>query len=190
MAPIIVESAALYRDRRRAVRRLVAPLLPQPPSVNVEQVGLGRNTYTIGVLPNGRQPSSYLNPEEVLVPTRVPNLLMNYYETWRKGTEADEYYLDKAYMHIHLATRSLSQQIFSLHCDPSIHPSAEHFRYKRGPHVHIEGATPNVSRAHVSLCLSDQDFGGANLVALMMSFDQAVRMIAAEFFPCWERDAR
>lgn len=118
MALIIVESAALHRERRRAVRRLVAPLLPQPPSINVEQVGLGRDTYTIGVLPNGRQPSSYLNPEEALVPTRVPNLLMNYYETWRKGTEADGYYLDRAYMHIHLATRSLSQQIFSLHCDP------------------------------------------------------------------------
>jgi hypothetical protein len=190
MSDIVVDSEALHRDRRKAVRRLVAPLLPQPPNVIVEQVGVGRNTYTIGVLPNGRRPSSYLNPEDAVVPTRVPNLLMNYYESWRQGTETDKYYLDRVYLHIHLASRKVSRQIFSLHCDPSLNSSEAHFRYKRGPHVHIEGANPDVSRAHISLCLTDQHFGGADLLALMASFDQAVRMVAAELFPNWEREAR
>jgi hypothetical protein len=190
MPDIVVNSASLYQDRRRAVRRLVAPLLPQPPNVIVEQVGLGRNAYTIGVLPYGRSPSAYLNPEDALVATRVPNLLMNYYESWRLGTESDNYYLDRVYLHIHLTKRSSSRQIFSLHCDPSLNSSEAHFRYKRGPHVHIEGADPDVSRAHISLCLTDHHLGGADLLALMSSFDQAVRMVAAELFPSWEQEAR
>ncbi|HTB04400.1 MAG TPA: hypothetical protein VK804_28370 [Bradyrhizobium sp.] len=112
---------------------------------------------------------------------------MNYYESWKQGGKADEYYLDRAYMHIHLAAGSLPQQIFSLHCDPSLHPSSGHFQYKRGPHVHVEGAKPNVSHAHISLCLMDQNLGGADLPTLTLSFGQAVKMIADELLPCWER---
>ena len=187
MVAIVAKSASLYKDRRSSVRRLVSPLLPQPPNVTVEQIGLSRDSYTLSVLPHGRRPNSVLNPEEVLVATRVPSVLMNYYETWRQSSEVDEYYLDRIYMHVHIGARSRPRQVLSLHCDPSMKASDVHFRYKRGPHFHIEGATPSVSRAHISLCLGDQDFGGSNLQALTSRFGEAVRLIAAELFPCWER---
>jgi hypothetical protein len=187
MVAIVAKSASLYIARRASVRRLVSPLLPQPPNVIVEQIGLGRDSYTLGVLPRGRRADSFLNPEEALVATRVPNVLMNYYETWRQRTEADEYYLDRLYMHIHIVTRPKPRQLLSLHCDPSMRTSDGHFRYKRGPHFHIEGAMPDVSRAHISLCLVDRDYGGSDLQTLTWSFGEAVRLIAAELFPCWER---
>jgi hypothetical protein len=142
------------------------------------------------VLPHGRRPNTFSNPEEVLVATRASNVLMNYYETWRQTKEADEYYLDRVYMHMHIVARPKPQQVLSLHCDPSMNASDAHFRYRRGPHFHIEGATPNVSRAHISLCLVDQHLGGSDLRALTSSFGEAVQLIASELFPCWERAGR
>jgi hypothetical protein len=187
MADILVDADTLHRERRRAVRRLVAPILPQPPNAVVEQVGLVRNAYVIGVLPVGRSPTSYQNPEEILVATRSPKILMNYYETWRPRANSGEYSLDKAYMHIHSVFSSEAKQIFSLHCDPCLHPSERHFRYKRGPHVHIEGAVPDVSRGHISLCLAHKDLGGTDILSLTSSLAEAVNMIASELLPCWER---
>jgi hypothetical protein len=190
MVAIIARSQVLYRDRPRGVRRLVSPLLPQPPNVTIQQVGPSRDTYTLGVLPRGRNPNSFLNPEDVLVPTRVPNVLMNYYETWQQGARADEYLLDRVYMHIHIIYRMKSLQVLSLHCDPCMKESDAHFWYKRGPHFHVEGATPSVSRAHIALCLMDEYLGGSDLQALMLSFGAAVRLVVAELFPCWDRADR
>jgi hypothetical protein len=187
MAPIVVESAVLHQTRRATVRRLVAPLLPVPPNVEVQQVGVNRDAYVLGVVPRGRIPSSYLNPEEALVPTRVPRILMNYYESWRSSIEPDEYFLDRAYMHIHVVVQSTQQHVLSLHCDPALRSSDSNFRYKRGPHVHVEGAIPTVNRAHISLCLMDERLGGDTILALTSSLREAVKMISAELFPCWER---
>jgi hypothetical protein len=183
-------SGELYRIRRQAVRRLVAPLLPQPPNIAVEQIGPGRDAYTIGILPKGRSGTSFLNPEEALVSTYVDGLLLNYYESWRE-LRGDQYYLERAYMHIHLRLGGkLPRQILSLHCDPSMRESEEHYRYKRGPHLHVEGATPNLDRAHISLCLSDAELGGSDIKRLTDCLRAAVGMIVKEIVPCWERAAR
>lgn len=187
MKPIILASEELHRTRRQAVRQLVAPLLPQRSNSIVERIGINRDAFTLSVIPHGRQPSSFLNPEEPLVGTRLPKLLLNYHEVWKLQNPGDEYNLDRVYMHLHLASPSKAQQIFSLHCDPSMKQSEAHFRYRRGPHIHIDGATPNIGRAHVSLCLMDKDLGGTDLSTLMAGFREAVKMIISEFFPCWER---
>jgi hypothetical protein len=191
MPNIALPSSELYQRRRQAVRRVVAPLLPQPPNVAVEQVGPGRDAFTLGILPKNRSPASFLNPEDALVATRTTGLLLNYYETWRQVEDTDNYYLDRAYMHIHLGMRnSQPRQVLSLHCDPSMHHSEEHYPYKRGPHLHVEGASPNVDRAHICLCLLDADLGGADVIRLTESISAAVRMIVKELVPCWERASR
>lgn len=187
MDTIAIESADLHRTRRTAVRRLVTPLLPNPPGVTIERVGTSRDTYTLSVLPHGRAASYYLNPEAVLVATSIPQVLLNYYESWRELGRGDEYYLDRAYMHFHLTSGPKPIQVFSLHCDPSLKEGDVHFRYKRGPHIHVDGAKPDVSRAHISLCLMDTAKGGADLKTLMANFGEAVQMVAREIFPCWER---
>ena len=143
MAPIVIDSARLNRDRRQAVRRLVTPLLPESPNVIIERVGSNRDIYTLSVLPRGRAPGSYLTPETPLVATSVPKILMNYYESWRQSDQADVYYLERMYMHLHLAIGAKPRQVFSLHCDLSLKDGDVHFRYGRGPHVHVEGVDPN-----------------------------------------------
>jgi hypothetical protein len=191
MPSVALPSEQLRRERKQAVRRLVAPLLPQPPNAIVAQIGPGRDAFTLGIVPNNRQPASFLNPEEPLVQTRTSGLLLNYYETWKLIATTDNYYLDRAYMHIHLGLRHAQpRQVFSLHCDPEMHHSEEHYTYKRGPHIHVEGANPNVDRAHISLCLLDAELGGADIRRLTQSFSAAIRMVLKELVPCWERAAR
>ena len=191
MPSVALSSADLYQRRKQMVRRLVAPLLPHPPNVAVEQVGFARDAFVLGILPKNRSPGSILNPEDALVGTRTTGLLLNYYETWKQVVGSDDYYLEKAYMHIHLGTRNTQpRQVLSLHCDPAMHQFEEHYRYKRGPHLHMEGASPNVDRAHISLCLLDPDLGGTDINRFTQSFSAAVHMIARELVPSWERAAR
>ena len=169
------------------MRNILAPLLPQPPNSSVRQLGLGRDRYILGVLPRNRVPTSVLNPEEAIVPTRLFGVSLNYYEIWRPLGGTEKYYLDRAYMHIHLTTGGAKRQVLALHCDPALNPSEHHYQYKRGPHMHIEGAVPSVSRAHISVCLLDNELGGAEIGRLTTSFRAAVVMVAKELFPCWER---
>jgi hypothetical protein len=187
MTKFVIESDILYRLRRNSIKHLIAPLLPAMANAIVEQIGLNRDYYTVGAIPRGRSPSSYLNPEDPIVPTRIPNIHVNYYETWSVSEIADKYSLEKAYMHFYYLVRAEQKQILALYCDPAMHASEAHYRYKRGPHFHVEGGTPDFSRAHVSLCLSDHTLGGSSLGSLMTTFGNAVHMISKEIFPYWER---
>jgi hypothetical protein len=187
MTVIIVEGDALYYKRRNSIKHLIAPLLPDISNTVVEQIGLNRDYYTVGPIPRGSNPSSFLNPEDPVVHTQIPNVFINYYEMWGASEAGNNYFLERAYMHFHYATRGEQKQILALHCDPAMHQDESHYRYKRGPHFHVEGGNPDLSRAHVSLCLSDDALGGSDLISLMTTFRDAVSMIRKEIFPCWER---
>lgn len=187
MTYIVLGSGDLRSARPTQVRRLVAPLLPKPPNMEVRQVGHGRNAYTLAVLPKGWSAAMVWNPEEVLVATRLPKILMNYFETWTQTRREDEYLLDRAYMHVHIALKEGPKQILALHCDPSMKKSDWNYRYKRGPHLHVYGADPDIRRAHISVCLRDSTFGGSDLPELTGGLEDAVKMIANEVLPTWER---
>jgi hypothetical protein len=189
MTIIKVPSSIIHNDRPKAVKRIISPLLPQRHRSTVQQMGKGRNQYSLGLLPFGRSANSFSNLEDALVPTNLAGFLLNYYETWVQSDRADEYYLERAYLHIFSSKGSVPKQILSLHCDPAMKLSEGHYRYRRGPHLHFAGVTPSVDRAHVSLCINDDHRGGADLSALTESFAEAIKMIATEFFPCWERAA-
>jgi hypothetical protein len=181
----------LRNKRKKVVQRLVAPLLPQPPNLQVEQVGPGRDEFTLATLPKGSRGTPFFNPEDAIVPTRVAGLFLNYFETWIQHPDSDEYYLHRAYMHMHIhVSKGNSRQVLSLHCDPALDQSEGHFKYKRGPHFHVSGANPNIDRAHISLCLLDHELGGRDIKALTNSLDSVIRMMSKELLPCWERAAR
>jgi len=187
MLSITLESNKLRRERPAAIRRLVSPLLPTPPNLAVERVGLRRDIYTLTVLPRGRSPTFYSAPETALVSTAPPRILLNYYENWKQYLRVDEYFLDRMYMHLHIVATPTPRQVFSLHCDPALESGEVHYSYKRGPHLHIEGASPDISRAHISPCLTDVTLGGNDLAAIMDGFGKAVRMVVSEILPCINR---
>lgn len=191
MKSIAINSGTLRSKRGATVRRLLSPLLVTNHQAHVQQIGPGKDAFTLGALPIGAVASPSINPEQPRVPTKIQRLFLNYYETWRLGTDGDVYLLDRAYLHIHLTKPSQeTKQLLSLHCDPCMLSSAQHYRYKRGPHLHIEGAEPSVDRAHISLCLHDDRLGGDTTQELTTIFGEAIRMIEKELFPCWERAAR
>jgi hypothetical protein len=92
-------------------------------------------------------------------------------------------------MHVHLkrTNDAPDKQILCLHCDPHLEKNDASFQYKRGPHIHIGGATPNIDRSHVSVCLSDPNLGGLDLQAIMSTMKSAVAMINKEIFPSYLR---
>lgn len=190
MALVSISPDILRSTRRTVVRRLLSPLLQTDHHTQVQQIGPGKNAFTLGALPIGAAPSPSINPEDPRVPTIVRRIFLNYYETWKHSPEDDNYLLDRAYMHIHLQKSSNSKQLLSLHCDPCLSVSEQHYRYKRGPHLHLEGGDPNIDRAHISLCLHDSRLGGDSVDELTSMLREAVRMIKAEMFPCWERAVR
>lgn len=131
-----------------------------------------------------------INREDPRVPTKIQGLFVNYYETWKPGSDGDTYLLDRSYMHIHFQKAHVSKQLLSLHCDPSIAASEQHYLYKRGPHLHIGGADPSVDHAHIFLCLHDGRLGGDTIDELTSVLRDAIKMIEREMFPCWERAMR
>jgi hypothetical protein len=55
--------------------------------------------------------------------------------------------------------------------------------YKRGPHLHVGGGSPNIDRAHISLCVNDNAFGGGTIEELTATFSKCVTMINDEILP-------
>jgi hypothetical protein len=171
------------RDRRKDVIRLITPLVDRN-RVEVRPL-VGGQTYTLGLLSKGQDPAAVDSPSLVRVPTRSAGVFINYYEVWRLERETNDYLLDRAYMHLHLkrTERAPDIQLLCLHCDPLVAANDESFRYKKGPHLHVLGATPNIDRAHISLCLNDPNHGGGDVDTLTASLELAVKMIQREIFP-------
>jgi hypothetical protein len=189
MAAAVMTAELLLSARPTAILNLIKPLLPNPPKAQVRRVGRGIASVTFGILPHGMAATPAVNPEDPRVPSRLTGLFLNYYETWRAADrDVDLFHLHQAYMHVHIKTGGTARdrQVLSLHCDPSMPESEAHFAYKRGPHVHVEGAEPRIDRAHISLCVADPARGGDNISALTEHLRASVRMVAAELFPCWE----
>jgi hypothetical protein len=175
-------------QRRQEIIRMITPLIADRKHIDVRQVGTGRN-FTLGVLAKGQSPASINSADSIRIPSRVSGVFLNYYEVWVSDTTTTDLLLNRAYMHVHLkrTNDAPDRQILCLHCDPHLEKNDASFQYKRGPHLHIGGAMPNIDRSHVSVCLSDPNLGGLDLQAIMSTMKSAVAMINKEIFPSYLR---
>src|SRR5262249_40897440 len=141
--------------------------------------------YTIGVMNKGQAPAAVGDPNLIRIPTKVLGIFINYYEVWVSNRASDDYFLDRAYLHVHLkrTNEAPDRQILCLHCDPALEANDQSFVYRRGPHMHIMGASPNIDRSHIAVCLNDPQHGGADIGTLTESLQSAVTMIERELFP-------
>jgi hypothetical protein len=73
-----------------------------------------------------------------------------YFESWSLESR-NRFVLDQAYLNIYERTGGSEKEIICLHCDPSLLLSADHAKYKRGPHIHISVAGFPYDRAHIAL---------------------------------------
>lgn len=167
-----------------AIGRLIEPLIANKTRIEVRRLGAG-STYTVGVLPKGTSPASVIAADQLRVPSRVPGVFFNYYEVWEPRERGAEFALERSYLHVyHKVSRDTpDKQLLSLHCDPLLDTQVPEHRYKKGPHLHVGGAVPNIDRAHLSLCVSDPDHGGADIARLSETLSEAIKMIGVEVFP-------
>lgn len=142
--------------------------------------------FTIGMLPHGYAPESVLDPAAVRFPTKWEGIFFNYHERWVAIDAARSYAMERAYLHIYL-TELDDLQAVSLHCDPLLEPEDASFRFKRGPHLHLAGAMPDISRTHISICAADKAMGGNNLGSLTSTLQAGLRMLVQELIPAYNR---
>lgn len=142
--------------------------------------------FTIGMLPHGYAPEAVLDPAAVRFPTKWEGIFFNYHERWVAIDGARNYAMERAYLHIYL--RELGDlQAVSLHCDPLIEPDDASFRFKRGPHLHLAGAVPDISRTHISICAADKAMGGNNLGSLTSTMKAGLGLLVDELIPAYNR---
>ncbi len=147
---------------------LRTPLLSVKPSLHKVFVYLGGPTD---------------EPTNALVRCKVEGTLINYHEQWIETEGRDEYYFERAYLHLYRGEKrgETVEQILALHCDPAIDPSAPRSEYKRGPHLHISDKHNVFSRAHIGLCLQNLEHTLTNARNLTESLGVAIKMIEEEF---------
>jgi hypothetical protein len=172
-------------QRRTAIIRLITPLVNDRNRVEIRQIA-GGQSYTIGVINKGQSPATIASADLIRVPTKVAGVFLNYYEVWLTD-RSGEYVLDRAYMHVHLkrSNVAIDKQILCLHCDPRLNASDQSFAYRRGPHLHVLGASPNIDRSHIAICLNDPLYGGSDVQTLTQTLQSAVKMIEREIFPLY-----
>ncbi len=142
--------------------------------------------FTIGVLPFGYASEAVLDPSDVRFPTNWPGIFFNYHERWVPIDGARRFALERAYLHLYLNALD-DLQAASLHCDPMLEKSEPNFAYKRGPHLHLAGGMPDISRAHVSICAADKGRGGNNLGSLTTTLRSGLCMLIDELIPTYMR---
>jgi hypothetical protein len=165
---------------------LVAALVSDRAKIHVERFP-NVGGYVVGVLPHGMSPALVRDPDELRVRTVQNGTFFNYHEVWVPVRATDKYDLNRAYLHFYIkrGVADAELQALSLHCDPALQATDASYLYRRGPHLHVGGADPSISRAHLSLCVGDTAMGGNNVGAMMTKFRRSIDMIAAEMLPCY-----
>lgn len=185
--PELTEQA--LQKRRAVLLKLLAPLVGNPHRIDVRQISSGQS-FTVALLPKGTAPASITAPDMVRVPSKAATVFINFYEVWLPKNASQVFYLERSYLHVHEQENrdAADSQLLSLHCDPTISSAVASYKLKRAPHLHIGGTAPNISRAHIGLCLNDAEFGGQTVEQLTSTLRLAISMIATEIFPFYDRD--
>jgi hypothetical protein len=169
--------------RRNEILKLVGPLVADRNRIEIRPVGLGQN-IRLGVINKGTIPQAILDVDLIRIPTKVRGVFLNYYELWLSQSNGN-YDLDRTYLHLNLKRSSdeTERQILCLHCDVTLQVSSTVSPFKLGPHLHVGGANPDISKAHIGICINDANKGGSTVESLTKTLSLAVSMISLEIFP-------
>lgn len=170
--PILLSNKKIYL-RSNEIRNLIKPLSRNGNSVSCKISTTQKGAITFGTF-GGSAPISS-NYKDWHFKTHKTKFNASYFEVWlEKGVE---FCLEKAYFKLMVNENNINKEILSLHIDPSETIN----KYKTGPHLHVKTTNDFVSKAHISLNLS-------NLNQVINSFDEfkkayrhAITMINEEF---------
>jgi hypothetical protein len=174
--PSVTATERILERRRLTLSKMFLPLVP---SKHVQiffryfgrQVAIGLGPDTFGT-----------NLRQARHRTRRPDIFLNYFESWSVGRDADQYLLNKAYMHLdEPLMNGDDKEVLALHCDPDIAVAEVAYTYKRGPHFHISSDRPNFSKAHIATCVTNLEHTCSSLESLSEAFAAMVLMVSDEF---------
>lgn len=133
-------------QRGARIQELLRPISPWSAGPAFTRISVGASII-IGTHDEAR-PSSHYRDWRFTINARKHHAM--YFEAWRSETR-NRFMLTQAYLNVYEKDRTKEREIVCLHCDPSLLPSAEHARYKRGPHIHMSIAGFPYDRAHIAL---------------------------------------
>ena len=167
------------------LKAFIQPLVSETDAYEASRLS-GVRDFTIGIIPFGYAAESISDPSESRYPTRWGDIFFNYHERWVPVQSGKVFALERAYLHLYLSTLN-DLQAASLHCDPMLEKSEPNYAYKRGPHLHLAGSFPDISRAHVSVCVADAARGGNNLGSLTSTLKSGLRLLIDELIPAYTK---
>lgn len=178
-------SDALY-GRANDVCSMLDPLLERKgPRIACRYVGGGGDVTLIAF--SGPEPVTD-SSELWRFRTHVPALRGAYHERWRPVNEKRKrYYLDRAYLHLYTRTYVQGQitekELLLLHCDPN-EPGVttdsnelSHWKYKRGPHLHISVAEQPIPHSHFALNACHLNSILSSVASLSEALEVAIKML-------------
>lgn len=122
-------------------------------------------------------------PTRSYVQTKLPDVLVSYFEIWSEADAPKQLRLDKCYLHLDKQGYygSDPEKILALHSDlDCVEDTLENY-YKRGPHMHVTAGMHPFTDSHIALSLGDLEETCSSLNNLMGSLQRNLMMIDHEF---------
>lgn len=174
---------AELETRRASAIKLVRSLVADKRGFEVRQVG-GGGDYVVAAIPKGTGPRDISDPEQTRLPSKIEGVFLSYHERWHPVPKSSDYQLDRVYLHLHIAPRrGEDRQVLCFHFEPSAGATDASAAFKNGPHLHLGGAVPSISKSHIAICVNDENLGGTDIVGLERTLTAAIRMIELEMLP-------
>lgn len=118
--------------------------------------------------------------------TPVERLYVNYFERWELLPGRSEVFLERAYLTLFRKISHTNEtEILSLHCDPNEPSTAPHYRYKAGPHIHVNAADQPLPHAHFALNHDAVDRTVADLFELTSVMGRGIELIEKQVLPLY-----
>ncbi len=176
--PIIIENKKI-RHRSNEIRKLMLPLSRNGNSVS-SKVGTSPRGFIVFGAFGGSNPQS-TNHQDWFFKTQKTGFNASYFEAWKDN--GSNFTLEKAYFKLMLNEDNVNHELLSLHIDPL----ENECRYKQGPHLHIKTNNDLISKAHISLNLSDMTEVVNSYDKFNNAYKNALLMINEEIItkPSW-----
>lgn len=157
--------------RHNSITNLLKPVLPNGQKLAASRFKRASANEYILTAHSGSPTDDY---RRNIFKTKNPDYRGNYFEQWYIG-HGDTYLLKSASMNFFYNN---DEKILSLHCDPNEEIGSPHYKYKTGPHLHVDG---RFKHAHIALNLSNLDQVIHSIIQLEKAFAIGLTMIDDEF---------
>ena len=177
MAGIIVAENEVLR-RQSVIATVLSPLTGRQRAA-IAFTYKGESVFvTAGAVPGETR------VDEIFVGTKTPEIFFNYHEIWQREPKS-QLALARCYFYLVQVNKFDESRIelLAVHFDADVPNTGKHFRFRRGPHMHIVAGNHPFRRSHIALCLQNLDETCSDLAVLTTALSDIVEMVECEFLP-------